>query len=247
MKKTLLFMTCLSLFAGISYADEVEYYYKRVPIEYEETDDNVEYYYKKVPVKKVKKATEEVIENEPEYTYKKVGVRRKKEKQENTENKSNYFAIKGGLAKVKAETDYFEEVKDDQFIAGVAIGMKEHDFRGEIDVTYRHGKDLDSQNLSVMANAYYDIPLSEKIKPFINAGLGVSITKASIDYYYGSGYVYSEDETEFDFAWNVGAGISIQANENVNVDFALRHVDLGKIEATDFESNEFLFGIRIGF
>ena len=241
-------MTCLSLFAGISYADEVEYYYKRVPVEYEETDDNVEYYYKKVPVKKVKKATEEVVENDPEYTYKKVAVRKKKK--EATQDNSTYFSIKGGLAKVKAEPDYFEEVKDDQFIAGVAIGMKEHDFRGEIDVTYRHGDELDSQNVSIMANAYYDIPLNEKIKPFINAGLGVSITKASVDYYYYNGYYsysYSEDKTEFDLAWNIGAGLSIQADENVNLDLAFRHVDLGTFYDTDINSNEFLLGIRIGF
>ena len=239
MKKTLLFMTCLSLFAGISYADEVEYYYKRVPVEYEEADDEVEYYYKKVPVKKAQKTTEEVVENEPEYTYKKVGVRRKKK--EATQDNSTYFSIKGGLANIETN---FEDIKGDagEFLVSTALGTKQKDFRSEIELVYRHADNFSAKNFSIMANAYYDIPLNEKIKPFINAGIGVSITKASIYYYY-----YSEDKTEFDFAWNVGAGISIQANENVNVDFALRHVDLGKIEATDFESNEFLFGLRIGF
>ena len=223
-------MTCLSLFGGICRADEVEYYCKRVPVEYEEADDEVEYYYKKVPVKKAKKTTEEVVENEPEYTYKKVGVRRKKK--EATQDNSTYFSIKGGLANIETN---FEDIKGDagEFLVSTALGMKQKDFRSEIELVYHHAGNFSAKNFSIMANAYYDIPLNEKIKPFINAGIGVSITKASIVYYYGPGYLYSEDETEFDFAWNVGAGISIQANENVNVVY-----DGGSTNDTNIEPEE---------
>ena len=78
MKKILLLATCFSFFTAISYADEVEYYYKRVPIEYDENEDDIEYYYKKIPVKSIKKTRKAELETtadeDTEYTYPKVAV-----------------------------------------------------------------------------------------------------------------------------------------------------------------------------
>lgn len=132
-------------------------------------------------------------------------------------------------------------IDDNVWANAGAIGIRHQDFRAEIEYTYREkmsgmsfGDYDEITTQSLMVNLYYDIPTETVIRPFINAGLGVSNIALRTPYY--------KDSTN-KFSWSAGAGIAYDISKQWDFDIGYRYIDIGE----DVKTNEFYAGIRYTF
>lgn len=119
-------------------------------------------------------------------------------------------------------------------VFGGAVGLKFHNFRGEVEFNYRLEGELYSESVDVGSvsakyelnynqydfalNGYYDFDLKSKWTPFIGAGLGLAkwkiSEKATVDTAFGSGT--SEDEfSDTGFIVAVMGGVSYQMTDHI--------------------------------
>jgi opacity protein-like surface antigen len=178
-----------------------------------------------------------------------------------------------------SDVSYGNEAQTDVgFIVGGAIGTHlAEDVRVELEVAYSENdvddlkfNDTDGRSetykgegdfsfLSFMGNIWYDIPLSEELKPYIGGGAGIAIVDAN-------GIGYEDDSARYDssevaFAFQLGAGLRWVVWDNVTLDvgYRLRGIDGPTFDSTDSFPNQSNFdanfiyshnvigGISIGF
>ena len=139
-----------------------------------------------------------------------------------------------------------------------AIGLAfENDCRLEAEVGNQtvgnngeYGSNLDSNMsvISLLANAYYDIPVYDFASPYITAGAGgANINPMGINW---QGSLNTSKST---FAFQLGAGITIPIGDNVKLDARYRYFATPKIildpafDNKNLSSDNFLLGLRFTF
>ena len=113
-----------------------------------------------------------------------------------------------------------------------------------------------------MVNVYKDFYLSEKVVPYVTAGLGVSKIKSG-DVAYRIRFNNSGDtenligagSSKNRFSWQLGLGLGYKVTSNVTCDVSYRYTYLGKVEGYDslnevkssykLKSNDVMFNIRV--
>lgn len=87
-------------------------------------------------------------------------------------------------------------------------------------------------------NIYYEAPERKNFKPYLTAGVGISLnTLSDSDYFYNNNFNehYGEKLTK-NFAWKIGLGVSYQLNNKVVLDLGYRFTSLGKaVSNTGYE------------
>lgn len=152
-----------------------------------------------------------------------------------------------------------EKFKDNVFGGSVEVGGKIQQFRAGLEAYYNddiedkfYGLSVKGKSKGLFLNAYYDIPMCEKlkqIKPYVGGGIGYSWLKEELDAsILGLGKMTAKDK---DWGWNVGVGLGYQITENVDLTLGYRYEDLGKIKETDnktdFTNHKVSFGVRYTF
>lgn len=156
-----------------------------------------------------------------------------------------------------SEPGFSAEVSTDPgfgFIA--AVGNTFDGLRGEGELAYRTN-DLDKisagidsaplngemTSLSVMGNLLVDVPLSESVRPFLGAGIGL----AQIDFDLSG--VGSEDDTVF--AYQAIAGIGFLLTHVTTLDLQYRYFATSDPDFEgakgEYQSNNFFAGLRFDF
>jgi opacity protein-like surface antigen len=147
---------------------------------------------------------------------------------------------------------------DTGFIVGGAVGTHlTEDFRVELEVAYSENDVdeiayTDASNdktsydgngkfgiLTFMANVWYDVPLTEELKPYIGGGAGIAIVDGDAGYSDSPNYDPIFDNSEVAFAFQVGAGIRWQVWDNVTLDvgYRLRGIDGPTFNAKETDPN----------
>lgn len=139
---------------------------------------------------------------------------------------------------------------DTGYIIAGAVGMNFGNvmsgLRGEVEVAWRQNQvdgdwssnyslttpfafgtiDYDHESFSIMANAWFDIPLGSSFTPYVGGGIGWADT--SFDGTYtcvgggncvGGPFDFSEDG----FAWQLGAGVNFAISPNVQLGVGYRY------------------------
>ena len=132
------------------------------------------------------------------------------------------------------------------FIAALGNGFD--GLRGEIEMAYRNN-DLDKfpnnnatgdiTSLAVMGNMLVDLAVSESIRPFLGAGIGM----ANVD--------WDGDEDDTVFAYQAIAGVGFPLTHVTTLDlqyryFATADPDFGGAEA-EYQTHNFFAGLRFDF
>lgn len=170
---------------------------------------------------------------------------------------------------IKADGEKFNdalEYKTGYALEG-ALGMQMEMFRVELAGGYQSNKidtffdldldeaeeesgvdfDTDVSVISVMANGYADLDMSDQIAPYVMAGAGMAFAEMSLD-------VEGEEpmsESDSAFAWQVGAGIGVQASEQIAVDLGYRYFATADLTLDDtkakLDSSKLMLGMRYSF
>jgi opacity protein-like surface antigen len=136
------------------------------------------------------------------------------------------------------------------FIA--AVGNNFEGLRGEVEIAYRTN-DVDKislggfsesvsgdiSSLAFMGNLLVDLPLSESVRPFLGAGLGLANVDADGD----------EDDTVFAYQAIAGVGFPLTYVTTLDLQyryFATADPDFGGIEA-EYQTHNFFAGLRFDF
>jgi opacity protein-like surface antigen len=130
----------------------------------------------------------------------------------------------GGLA-------YFVQAgrRFDDFRLELELGRRTNDadqFGSILDVVPARGS-LDATSL--MLNAVYDLPIGERVRPYLGAGIGGTRVKAdrvrkSVTDPDRTGALFGSDER---FSWQVLAGLSWRLDESWSLTFNYRYLDAG--------------------
>lgn len=154
---------------------------------------------------------------------------------------------------------------DTGFVIGAAIGTRldkwAKGLRAELEVGYRRndvggrwttstgstGGTLDGNmsTFAIMANAWYDIDIGSKIRPYVGGGVGWARTKADfaqVSTFTDGGPTNtfrSSTETENSgFAWQVGLGFNYEVMPDVDVGLGYRYFVGPRVyDVVDFEFN----------
>ena len=143
-----------------------------------------------------------------------------------------YAALRGGLDMMR------HKGQKDTWVGAAAVGMDYRDIRTELEFSYhgevkkaRDGVDTKLKSQSYMFNVFYDIPVTTHIKPFVQAGAGLSHIKKT------------ENGSSNRFSWSVGGGVAYEMTENWAIDVGYRYLDIG----ASVRSNEIYGGLRYSF
>lgn len=132
------------------------------------------------------------------------------------------------------------------FIAGIGNGFD--GLRGEVEMAYRTN-DLDNpssgdiSSLAVMGNLLVDIAVSETVRPFLGAGIGLANVETN------SNDLGDKDDSVF--AYQVIAGLGFPLTHVTTLDlqyryFATADPDFGGVEA-EYQTHNFFAGLRFDF
>jgi opacity protein-like surface antigen len=151
---------------------------------------------------------------------------------------------------------------DNGFLIGGAIGVQvSENFRAEVEVSHAQldtktkvtdyvlfdsgasysAKDDDELNeLFIMANIWFSLPLSSVFSPYIGGGIGVANVDAhfGVDSFPTGGAVYdtfsaSIDADSWNFAYQLGAGIMIALSEHFAIDLGYRFKAIPNVDLDD--------------
>lgn len=175
-----------------------------------------------------------------------------------------YVSLFGGatwLDDVDVSYDYNGNPNDAEldsktgFIVGGAIGthLFTDDLRVEIEAAYSENKlkqiDFDGPGgqydisgkfgiLTFMGNLWYDIPLSDEIKPYLGGGAGVAIVDG--DFHYSGDDADAFNSTEVAFAFQLGAGLRWAVTDNITLDvgYRFRGIDGPTFDGGDFVGSD---------
>ncbi len=180
-----------------------------------------------------------------------------------------YASIKLGYGrhKGKAGTVFVATPEDNQrsdyhahtMVMSLAFGVRLDDFRleleGKTDTSSKdrgmfgddtmHGKLYTN---SLMTNAYYDVPLSDVIRPYIGAGVGLGHIKSNI---------FGVSKSTTNFAWQLMAGINYDLTEHWKLDLGYNYISYGdltlaetpdvSLKLKDIEGHQITLGTRYEF
>jgi opacity protein-like surface antigen len=159
--------------------------------------------------------------------------------------RDNNFAADGIICADPACSSGTElnEVGNSPVIQGGLGWRFNQNFRIDGILGYRGGYELDDSDAfpsdyradisswSLMANAYWDIPLAWG-KPYVGAGIGVASNKIGTITNSGSGFSFTvPGGTSTGLAWSLTAGIGISITPALTLDVGYRYIDLGDIES----------------
>lgn len=132
-----------------------------------------------------------------------------------------------------------------------AIGNNFDGLRAEAEMAYRtNDQDASSSplndeitSLALMGNLLVDLPISESVRPFLGAGIGLANIDSDI-----SGASNADDTV---FAYQVIAGVGFPLTHITTLDFQYRYFasedpDFGNVEA-EYQSHNFFAGLRFDF
>jgi opacity protein-like surface antigen len=134
-------------------------------------------------------------------------------------------------------------------------------FRYDFDIRVTNQAGYENNLLShvFFANAYYDIPFTDRWTAYVGGGMGLSMNRSEVERTALLGGAKSKrDDSTTSFAWNLGFGFVWQAWTDWDLEFRYRYADLGEIESgphsdgtvitTDsYISHDFMFGIVYRF
>jgi opacity protein-like surface antigen len=160
-------------------------------------------------------------------------------------------------SKLTGSTGQFDN--DPAFVINGAIGTKlKEKFRVEGEIGYHLNtanrtqtfQDFNFSVLSLMGNAYIDIPTQSPLKPYLGAGLGFGIASASED-------SFDSSDSDLVGAVQLMAGISYDISPKAALTFGYRYFTTtdpsfalatpGVFFETEYNSHDFLFGARFKF
>ncbi len=132
---------------------------------------------------------------------------------------------------------------DDVFGASLAYGIRQGNFRAEIELKMQEDAEKDSlmlgslmrskvKNKSAFLNGYYDFRSASKFTPYVGVGIGLSRLEASAGISDGEGIGAMIKEKETKFSWQIGAGVSYAVSQKMAVDLGYRYVDYGEIKGS---------------
>lgn len=143
------------------------------------------------------------------------------------------------------------ELEEQTYAFSLALGYDLRKYkipvRTELSFTYRPELDYNQNEMfqnartpashsstigvkSLMANIYYDISLTEKIKPFVGGGIGFSIQNSEGRIAANDGsFDVNYEGSNTGFSWNLMAGLSYQLTPSVSLEGMYKYSDLGSI------------------
>lgn len=143
------------------------------------------------------------------------------------------------------------ELEDQTYSFSLALGydLRKHKIplRTELSFTYRPELDYNQNETfvsagtptthnstvgvrSLMANVYYDLQLTPKIKPFVGGGLGLSLQsiEGRLAAHNGS-FTLDYEGGNTSFSWNLMAGLAYQLTPNISLEGMYKYSDMGEI------------------
>ena len=120
--------------------------------------------------------------------------------------------------------------------ADLALGMKFGDLRLAAEVAINTKADLADYQFEskiVSLQGYYELPISRRVIPFLNGGIGHYSGKIKADPGISS--------SVSGMAWNAGAGLTFVLNRRVSMDLGYRYIDLGDKSFKDSEDKDVSF------
>lgn len=163
-----------------------------------------------------------------------------------------HFILDGDKTNIK-KTKVFGSIE-----AGASFGTTFGTFRTGLEYTYRdkmtkkyEGGEIKGQAQSLFLQAYYELPVTFFIKPYLNAGLGYSRLMLEAQPVGEA----KEKEHKNKFGWNAGVGLAMNVSKAFSIDLGYRYADLGKFVDNDdgskdeakFKNHEFYLGARYKF
>jgi opacity protein-like surface antigen len=117
--------------------------------------------------------------------------------------------------------------------------------------------DGDGTAMFVLANAWFELPVGEAIRPYVGGGVGIGRLDVDLE---TSGGVSVINDSDWAFAYQVGAGFAFGITPGAAIDIGYRYkvINNAELEATapsgagfdvetDYKSHNVLVGVRIGF
>lgn len=126
--------------------------------------------------------------------------------------------------------------KDAGLSAGLSLGFKMGNLRlaGEFAINTKADlSDYQFENMMYSAQLYYELPVSRRVMPFFNVGIG-----------HYSGTIKADPGISSDIsgmAWNVGGGLTFALNRRVSLDLGYRYTDMGEKNFKDSEDLDVSF------
>jgi opacity protein-like surface antigen len=171
-----------------------------------------------------------------------------------------YISAIGGISFMQGDSGGFNtagafdntnDTSDEVFVGGGAIGIAipralgtlrvelegrgRNEFRGVTDSfappdpTFFYDVEVDDC-WSVMTNAWFDLPMSDRLDVYAGGGLGAGGYNLVVD-----DTVVTGVDSVSEFAWQVGTGVNYRLSDRLVLDMGYRYLDLGEadIELTD--------------
>ena len=138
-----------------------------------------------------------------------------------------YLNAKAGVSRTQLKGKEIS-VKKKGFPFALALGARVYHFRLEAEYSFMpkvKGTDFEMQSEVAMAQAYYDVPLKARIRPFLNIGLGRYATKFK--------QPDVSTKTQHGVAYNFGGGLTFSISKASNLDIGYRYLRLKDVKAKD--------------
>lgn len=126
------------------------------------------------------------------------------------------------------------------------------DFRQNTNFGIGPGPKTGLDNLTVMANGYYDfhLPMVQPLVPYIGAGIGIA--RNEVDgvtvQTSGTAIAHLTGSQKNQFAWNAMAGVAYYFSPSLALDVGYRYLDAGESGyGVPLHTNEVLGSLRFGF
>lgn len=155
----------------------------------------------------------------------------------------------------------------DNFVGAGAVGLRNGAYRSEIEIGYQKNnlKSISASGITInpatvglsghvsalttLVNAYYDFDTGSRLKPFITAGVGFSVLKASFTVTGVSGISSSDEDTVF--AYQFGAGLGYAVTDKITIEAGYRYLSGQDAkfngDTASFRSSNITAGVRIHF
>jgi opacity protein-like surface antigen len=127
------------------------------------------------------------------------------------------------------------------FVVGGALGMRLDNFTLEGELAYRDGasaivgqvaREFDVELYSLLANAWYDVPLPGGLIGYAGGGVGAAQGRWSWD---GLAWLSRRgDDVETTFAWQLGAGLRYPLSEKTSIGAGYRRFEVPELVEESF-------------
>ena len=144
-----------------------------------------------------------------------------------------YVGVRGGADAFKMHIPWKEKDDKDKmkasFAMAAAVGVRLRYIRLEAEyMLMNKQKSTNSyeQNLdTIMAQAYFELPFTSPLRPFVNVGAGVY----TMDYKRKD--KWSDDDTSF--AWSAGGGFAWNVSDATSLDLGYRYLKIDDLKTPD--------------